>query len=295
MIENSEIHDKIIRIIQEKGPSLPIRISKQIGMSSLFISAFLAELTESKKVKMSNLKVGGSKLYHLPGQEEQLENFHKYLHTKEIEAFLLLKKKGILRDSEQEPAIRVALRSIRDFSRGFKHNNEIFWRYLTLSEQEAIDKIDKKVKNPKEEKTILKPSQKTTTKTPKKQEEEFKNPLAKSDKKPKKEKAKSEFVQRIVEILNKRYQIIEEKDYKAKEYNCITEVKSELGVINFFTRAKDKKIISETDVKKLLSEAQSIPLPALIIYTGNLSKKAEEYISKYLSIFKSKKLSQSKQ
>ena len=47
---------------------------------------------------------------------------------------------------------------------------------------------------------------------------------------------------------------------------------------------------NETDLKKLLSTAQSIPLPALFIYTGKLSKKAQEYTKKYSSILKALKI-----
>ena len=79
MIKQNETHDKIVLVLEEKGPSLPIQISKEIGMSSLFISAFLSELTNEKRINVSHLKVGGSPLYFLNGQEEQLENFYKFL------------------------------------------------------------------------------------------------------------------------------------------------------------------------------------------------------------------------
>ena len=92
-------------------------------------------------------------------------------------------------------------------------------------------------------------------------------------------------------FLNKNnFRITEEKDYKSKEYNCIVEINSELGKILFLTQAKDKKIISDLDIKNLLSKSQSIPLPALLIYTGNLSKKAQECLEKYTSILKAKKI-----
>ena len=60
--------------------------------------------------------------------------------------------------------------------------------------------------------------------------------------------------------------------------------------MNFLTQAKDKKTISETDIKKLLSTAQKIPLSAFLIYTGSLSKKAQEFVLKYASILKTKKV-----
>ncbi len=291
MIEQNETHEKIINIIQEKGPSLPIQIAKQLDISSLFISAFLSELASAKRIKISHLKVGGSPLYFIEGQEEKLENFYKYLHPREAEAFLLLKKKKILKDSEQKPPIRVALRSIRDFSIGFKKNNEIFWRYFLVPETEINKTLElkkEKIKKPQsKEKKPIKHKIQITKKITNKQSE-FQNPLIIKEK-PKKQKPKSKFVENIIQILN-RFEMIKEKDYKAKEYNCIIQIKSELGTINFLTQAKDKKTISETDLKKLLSNAQKIPLPAFLLYTGKLSKKAREFAEKYSSIIKIKKI-----
>ncbi|MDP3026508.1 MAG: hypothetical protein Q8N63_02280, partial [Nanoarchaeota archaeon] len=139
-------HEKIIEVIKRRGPSLPIQISKEVGLSSLFISAFLSELAGEKKVKISHLKVGGSPLYFLEGQEEQLEKFSNYMHPREAEAFLLLKENKILKDEEQKPAIRIALRSIHDFAVGFKKDEEIFWRYALTPESEIISILEPKLK-----------------------------------------------------------------------------------------------------------------------------------------------------
>ncbi len=291
MIKPNETHEKIIKILEEKGPSLPIQIAKQIGISSLFISAFLSELANEKRIKISHLKVGGSPLYFLDGQEEKLEKFYKYLHPREAEVFLLLKKKKILKDSEQEPATRVALRSIRDFSIGFKKNNEIYWRYMLTSESETKTPITS-IKPQKTKKRQSKP--KTQTKSQKvipKSITTFQNPLIIKTKSKKKQKPKSDFVLKIINILTNNFKILEEKNYKTKEYNCIIQINSNLGPINFLTQAKDKKTVSETDLKKLLSNAQKMPIPAFMIYTGKLSKKAEQYAKEYYSILKVKKIS----
>ena len=115
-MQTNETHNKIIEVLKSKGPSLPIQIAKELSLSSLFVSAFLSELTNEKRIRVSHLKVGGSPLYFIEGHEEKLEPYYKYLHPKEAETFLYLKKNKILKDSEQEPATRVALRSIRDFA-----------------------------------------------------------------------------------------------------------------------------------------------------------------------------------
>ena len=132
-----ETHEKIIGVLNEKGPSLPINIAKVLEISSLFISAFLSELTNQKRIQVSSLKVGGSPLYYMRGQEEKLEDYYKYLHPREAEAFLLLREHKVLKDSDQDPATRVALRSIKDFSVGFKMNEDIYWRFVSVPKEEV--------------------------------------------------------------------------------------------------------------------------------------------------------------
>jgi len=256
MVNTNETHEKIISILESNGPSLPIQIAKETEMSSLFISAYLSELANEKRIKISDLKVGGSPLYFLEGQEEQLERFYKFLHPREAETFLLLKKNKILKDSEQEPAVRVALRSIRDFAIGFKKEDEIYWRHRSFSESE-LNSLTSKPKPQKTTKPTKESKNQEIVKT-KTDKTEFQNPLIMS--KIKKQKPKSEFVLKTINFLtNNNIKILEEKEYKAKEYNCITKINSQLGPINFLSQAKQKKTISETDIKKLLSESQKIP------------------------------------
>lgn len=132
----SKIRERILSILRMKGPTLPVYISQEIGISMLFVSAFLSELLSDKLIKMSHMRVGNSPIYYVAGQEHQLERFSTYLKSKEKEAFLLIQEKKFLRDSEQPPAIRVALREIKDFAFPFRRANETFWRYLTAKESE---------------------------------------------------------------------------------------------------------------------------------------------------------------
>ncbi|MCK4647770.1 hypothetical protein KAT24_02475, partial [Candidatus Pacearchaeota archaeon] len=132
--DTSEIKEKIIFVLKQRGPSLPVHIAKGTGLSILFASAFLSELLSERKIKMSHMKVGSSPIYYISGQEAQLENFAHYLNNKEKETFTLLQNKKILRDSEQHPAVRVALRSIKDFAMPFKKEEKIFWRYYLTPE-----------------------------------------------------------------------------------------------------------------------------------------------------------------
>jgi len=124
------------------------------------------------------------------------------------------------------------------------------------------------------------------------EENEFQNPLViKKKEKVKKEKSKSDFVLKVTALVEKNgLKIIEERDFKAKEYNCIIKINSDLGSIDFLVQAKDKKTISESDLRKLLSNAQEMPLPALMLYSGNISKKGIEFVKRYNSVLKVEKV-----
>jgi len=137
----SHTKERIIPILKIKGPTIPIHIAQETGISMLFASAFLSELLSERTIKMSHMRVGNSPIYFIPGQEPQLEKFSNYLKSKEKEAFLLIQERKFLKDSEQSPAIRVALRAIRDFAIPFKRDNEIIWRYLTSSESDFKKEI----------------------------------------------------------------------------------------------------------------------------------------------------------
>lgn len=152
---------KIFEYIEVNGPSLPMKISSYFKRDSIIISAFLSELLSDKELAISRLRVGNSPLYYIRGQEFQLENFSQYLGNKEKEAFELLKEKKVLADENLLPAIRVALRSINDFAFPMQYGDKLYWRYLRISDQSAIDLLEiakkaaKKIEEKQKEERVI--------------------------------------------------------------------------------------------------------------------------------------------
>jgi hypothetical protein len=136
-INVSDTKQKIMNFISQRGPSLPAHLTKVTEMNLTFTSAILSELLSEKKIKLSNLRVGASPLYYIPGQEEKLEAFIGNLKEPEVEAFRKLKQNKILDDEKQSPVLRVALRSIRDFAIPLKSNDKIYWKYHLLPNEKA--------------------------------------------------------------------------------------------------------------------------------------------------------------
>src|SRR3989338_3631452 len=140
------INEQILNLIRQKGPMLPAQVAKQINDSVLITSARLSELLSNKKINISSLKIGGSPLYYVPGQEIKLQDYSDNLGSKEKEAYNLLKEKKVLRDAALEPAIRVALRLIKDFSVAleisYEGKTELFWRWYLTGNNEVQEKIN---------------------------------------------------------------------------------------------------------------------------------------------------------
>jgi hypothetical protein len=143
--------DKILDIVK-LGPTLPVKVAKQLGMGgdTVLVGAILSTLISSGDIKVSTLKVGGSPLYYIPDQESKLEDFLSYLNPKDQKVFRMLKESKILQDSTQDSLTRVALRTIKDFAKPFEIDFQgkkvLFWRFYVFSKDDALILAQKSVK-----------------------------------------------------------------------------------------------------------------------------------------------------
>ncbi len=140
--------DKILSLLRMNGPSLPFKVAKALNTEILFASAHLADLTAQGKVKISNLKIGGSPLYYVPGQEHQLYNFASgNLNPKDYAVLNKLKEQKVLPERSLELLEKVALRSLKDFAIPLQvtveGKAELFWKWHLLSEQETNEAIER--------------------------------------------------------------------------------------------------------------------------------------------------------
>ncbi|MEM4397030.1 MAG: hypothetical protein QW757_00210 [Candidatus Woesearchaeota archaeon] len=140
--------DKVLAFVKQNGPVLPRDVSKEFKVDTFFTGAILSTLVENKELKITNAKIGGSPLYYCEGQEHKLDILYKYLPGKEKEAYNFLKEKKVVRENNLEPAIRVAIKNIKDFAKPLEvnvnnnkennnNNKEIFWKWYLISNAEA--------------------------------------------------------------------------------------------------------------------------------------------------------------
>lgn len=279
-----QIREKIIFFITQNGPSLPVQIAKETGLSILFASAFLSEMYGEKEIKMSNLRVGSSPVYFISGQESQLENFSQYLKSKEKEAFFILKERKILKDSEQQPAIRVALREIKDFAVPFEKGSEIFWKYFLTEEpsekikvtEEIIEQVTEKADIEEEsEEEKIKEIEGEKKEIPAKEKISKKQKAQHTKSKGQNKKKDENFFNKIKDFLAKeKIEIMDIKDFKNDE--AVLKVKKEDKEELIF--AFNQKKITEKEILKAHKKASQERMKYSVLSLGEPSKKLNDLI-----------------
>ena len=288
---STSLKEEVFQFLSRAGPSFPAKISQGVGRESYFIGAVLSELIQSKRIKLSYAKIGGSKLYYLPGQEEKLSILYDHLPNAEKNAYDLLKEKKFLKSFEVDPVGRVALANLQDFSIPVNQEGEQAWRWYL---EPAITHVQEQPKIQEPQRTIqteIKPKIeeiKPIIEEIKPKIEEIK-PIVEEIKpiveeiKPKQSK-EDEFSKKVEEFfLEKQIQVLEKEVIrKNSESNFIIKISSQLGPIELFVCAKNKKKINDQDLMIAHQKGQNQKKQTLFLTTGDSTKKAKEYLEKNL-------------
>jgi len=267
-----ENQDRILAIVREKGPLLPVQISGELGTNILLASAMLSEISSKGSIKISYLKVGGSPLYYFPEQEHKLQDFYKYLHEKERKTFDLLKQKKVLRDQSLEPVTRIALRNIKDFAKPLQVSGskgmELFWKWFLTPQSEAETIIRQMLGKISPAKRVTSAKPEGTSKTPIQETLETPATIPLSG---------DPFFEEVVEYFKKnRINLIEHKIIrKNSDIEFIINVPSSVGNLTYFCKAKNKKRCNDGDLSSAYLQGQSKKLATIFLTTGELTKKAK--------------------
>jgi hypothetical protein len=297
---------KVLALVREKGPLLPRSVSRELGGDTFFTGAVLSQLVDTKEIRISYAKIGGSPVYYVIGQEPKLDMLYPYLAGKEKEAYNLLKEKKIIRDITAEPAIRVALRNIRDFAKGLEVNlpegKEVFWKWHLLPNQEAETLIRQEIGQPSQTKPIEAPKAEPPkveippAETQQAETGEYterpREPSRDVKEKPKEsqerlqESEDHELLARIKKMFSrKEIEILDTKTIrKNSEIEMIILIPSPVGKLKYFCKIKDKKKNNDKDLSSLYIDGQMKKLPVLYVTTGDLTKKAEEMLDSEFKI-----------
>jgi hypothetical protein len=266
MLLNKE--EEIINFLRVVGPSLPIDISKKLGIDSFLVNAFLTELVKSGKIKESERKIGNSSYYYLQGQEEIVRN--KFLQDLKYQEKLLLekiKKEKFIFDEDLSAQERFFIKNLLDFVTPLRvkinDNERVCWKYYATSLNEIEETIRKSIIE-KEKKEEIKEVQK-----------ELKT------EKIEKIVSLSEFEKEIEEMLRSFSEIVEKKVVKKNnEINYVVVSNTSFGKISFYVKVKRKQKISESDLSLAFTEGNRKRMPVIFITDGEISKKVENFREK---------------
>jgi len=315
------IKEMILTFVKTRGPSLPVNIAQYVKTSPLFASAFLSELYREQKLLMSDLKVGSTSLYLIPGQEQMLENFTQYLNQKELEAFNLIKKEKILEDDKLSPAIRVAMREIKDFALSFKRKKDneekLYWKYSFMPENEVesffnpvkSEVIEEKAPPVHQVQQLQKTVEplhleiKAQEKEERIEEEKVEKPKKPKMKKPEKKVEvslsldiqpliqESDFLKEIKSWLNeKEFAIVKVMEDNKKDCLLQINLNTLLGKQDYLLIAKDKKRLKHEELVEALQKAHSLKMPALVLAKGEVEKKSIPFLQEWRNLIKFEKL-----
>ena len=320
MIEVEKLNtskEKILSTIRMRGPILPVQVAKEINFSPLFASAFLSELKDEDKIKISNMRVGSSPLYYLPGQEVMLEKFVPYLNQREKEAFQKLRQEKLLEDANQDPVVRVALRAIKDFAIPVKvrvdGEMKLFWKYFTLSDEEiaqVINKDNKKEEALREDRPSVAGLEEDEEEVPLVAEplvnqesslNEGERSLAEKTNASDDERSLAEkkrdkvidngFAINVKDSLSRKdIEILHVVAEKKKEFEAKVRINTDLGKQNYYVIAKDKKSVSDADLVKAHKKAIAEKLPAVFMAPGELNKKGRQFLEQWGNLVRFERL-----
>src|SRR3989344_4034900 len=262
-VEPALLREKALSFVRSNGPVLPLQIAKHLSTNTIFAGAILSELISAKHIFVTHATIGSSPLYYIKGQEEKLgPSLYNYLKQKEKQAYDKIKESKIIRESEAEPWQRVAMRDLKDFCFPLtvtidQEKIEIFWKFYLVSEEEAKNLISSMLKKEEPIEPI---------------KEIVKDKALEKDK----------FYNYIKEFCSKNNIRISEELVisKNKEFDFTAKIPSNIGLITYYIKAKNKKSINDGDISLAFSESQLRKLPCLFLTTGKLNKKASVILDK---------------
>lgn len=297
--------DKILLFLRTSGPTIPAKVAKHISTEILLASAHLSDLSSQGKVKISGLKIGGTPLYYLPGQEGQLYPFAAgNINPKDLQVLETLKTKQVLREKELDLLSKVALRSLKDFAVPLhvtiQSQTEIFWKWSLLSDEQTNVRIKELLQPEASQEPVELPTPQhapmpletqkilldkkyqeldqelETEEVEEKSEKPFLQKIKERIKKP---KVEDDFLPALEQFFNKLKIKVEQKETVRKtELNFIVKIPSVVGTMTYFCKAKNKTRCDERDVSSAYMEAQVKKLPLLFLYNNELNKKAQEML-----------------
>ncbi len=281
-----EYRERILEIAKTT-PVLPSIIAKALATNSIMAGAMLSEMCSKGILKTSALKVGGSPLYYVPGNEVQLLNYLQSMNEKDRRTVLKLKEEKIIRETEADPLTQVSLAQIKDFAKplivAYQDKQERFWKWFELTDKEAEEQIRQKlapIAQPELPKTQPEPPAKPLPEIPKSQPKQ--ETLAPKPETP----PTGDFWQKAHEFFTQNNITIQQQTTvkKKTEFDLTITIPSPVGTLTYYCKARNKKKITDADISSAYVQGQIQKLPVIFLTDGELTKQAKHILTQLKGI-----------
>ncbi len=266
--------EKILELIRKIGPIVPTDISKELGIDSYVASAIISEMVKDGLVLLTKKKMTTSPLYFILGQEEMVRNrLRNILKIPEINIIDFFSKNKLVSRDNLEPQQRYMVEELNDFIKPLilkiGGEDKVFYRHYSVSEADVIEKFNKWQQE-------VSGSPKPKVEYMEEQEKDEKEPIE-----PTQSEEKNDFYADSAsnKFFSKNDFDISEMIVvkKSAEYDFIVRQSSGFSQ-TFFVKYYKKSSLSDSDISKAYTSAQSKKMPCIILTNGKVSKKAQELI-----------------
>jgi len=248
------VHDRVVDFLRTNGPSQPVEISTKVGYDSFVMRAVLLELINKGLVKKSKRPIGGTLVYYLPEQVNQMrKRLYDDLGIPDKKVLDKLEQEGQVLMSELSPHERAFIKPLLDFVKVEPKGDDYLVTHCSFKPSTDRTKVTEPEPKPPEIKPVN-------------------DRLFEKDSSAKKDSSSfdlkaQDYLKGLGEVtFVKKVKANSEYDYKLKISKPFPQ--------ELFVKAKKKKSITERDLSLVYAEALRQKKPSLIVTTGKLTKKA---------------------
>jgi len=263
------MRDKILKLVQENGPVLPIEVASKIGTNSLLANAYLEELVESKEIFSSKEKVGPVRLFFAKGQESKVEPRLRELNP-------LSKTPASYSKNPSSATPELAARR-RDFSARLERI-EREEEQLKAKKQADLSRAQPRFAAKPTPQMKFIPKKPVMERAKSFLKDKFATPVKTVD--PPKSSRDISLLDTALDYLNERGIVLigEPKELSARENEVMVSVPSGAGPVRFLVKIKSKKKVNKSDLMQYYAEALERRVPVILFSDGELASTAKKYL-----------------
>lgn len=264
------MRDKILKLVQENGPVLPVEVASKVGANSLLVNAFLEELVESKEIFSSKEKVGSVHLFFAKGQESKVEPRMRELNPG---------GKTAASYSNRPVSVTPELEAKRrDFSDRLERIAREEAQLKARKQTELARPQPKPTAKPKPQMKVI--PKKPVVEVAKSFFKQKFSPRPVKPVTPPKSKESENLLDTALDYLQEKSIIIlgEAKEISSKEHEIMVSVPSGVGPVRFLVKVKSKKKVNKSDLMQYYAEALERRVPVILFSDGELASTAKNYL-----------------